>query len=161
MNEFSQTNLNEFLTQRGYHAIPFVQNAVGHLLIEVVVNGIPGLFILDTGAGSTIVDLLHVERLGLTLNREGSTFGGAGAGGQGMEVIPTSGNKVEIGAYIKDDFPISVMSLFGHLTQAFAEAGVHEELAGVIGVDILYPGKAVIDYDTMHLYLDSSGGGSF
>ena len=37
--------------------------------------------------------------------------------------------------------------------QALEQAGVNEELAGVLGVDILIPGKAIIDYGAMTLYL--------
>ena len=36
---------------------------------------------------------------------------------------------------------------------ALEQAGVNEELAGVLGVDILIPGKAIIDYGAMTLYL--------
>jgi predicted aspartyl protease len=158
MNTANQTvtetgELNAFLIKKGYHAIPFTQNAVGHLLVELIVNGEKGLFILDTGAGNTIVDTKHASRLQLALQTDSTSFDGAGAGGQGLAVIPTEGNKLEIGTYILPDFPLCVMSLFEHVIETLAKAGVHEELSGVLGVDILKPGKAVIDYSGMVLYL--------
>ena len=145
--------LNTFLLKQGYHAIPFTQNEVGHLLIEIIVNGEKGLFILDTGAAATIVDTKQAGRLKLNLQRDSASFDGAGAGGQGLEVIPSIGNKLEIGTYLAQDFTLAVMSLFEHVAEAFALAGFHEELTGVLGVDILIPCKAVIDYGAMTLYL--------
>lgn len=145
--------LYAFLVKKGYHAIPFTQNAVGHLLVEVIINGQKGAFILDTGAGNTIVDTKQATRLQLLLQKDNSSFEGAGAGGQGLEVIPSEGNKVEIGTYLLPNFTLCVMSLFEHVGQALAKAGVHEELSGVLGVDILIPGKAIIDYSAMTLYL--------
>ena len=111
-------DLHAFLFGKGYHAIPFFQNAVGHLLVEVTINGVTGIFILDTGAGSTIVDTKQAERLKLRLQRNNSTHSGAGAGGQNLEVIPTEGNILEMGSYRIGNFPISVMSLFEHVSQA-------------------------------------------
>lgn len=145
--------LTTFLVSKGYHAIPFTKNAVGHLLVEVIVNDVKGLFVLDTGAGSTIVDTNQASLLKLILQKDKASFAGAGAGGQGLEVIPTEGNKIEIGTYTLSDYPLSVMSLFEHVSQALAEAGVHDVLSGVLGVDILGPGKAIIDYGAMTLYL--------
>lgn len=145
--------LHAFLLNKGYHAIPFIKNAVGHLLVDIIINGEKGSFILDTGASATIVDTKQASRLQLVLQTDDATFEGAGAGGQGLEVIPSKGNRLEIGSYLLPDYPLLVMSLFANITQVFEQAGVHEELSGVLGVDILIPGKAVIDYSSMTLYL--------
>jgi hypothetical protein len=146
-------DLSAFLSKKGYHAIPFTKNAVGHLLVDVIVNGENGFFILDTGAACTVVDAKQADRLKLILQKDNANFDGAGAGGQGLEVIPSNENSLQIGSYQLHDFTLSVMSLFEHVSQALAQAGVHEELSGVIGVDILLPGKAIIDYSSMMLYL--------
>lgn len=145
--------LNAFLLKKGYHAIPFTKSAVGHLLVEVIINDQKGIFILDTGAGNTIVDTKQAAHFQLVLQKSNSSFDGAGAGGQGLEVIPSEGNKLEMGTYLLQDFTLCVMSLFEHVSEALAKAGVHEELSGVLGVDILIPGKAIIDYGAMMLYL--------
>ncbi len=150
--EKETNDIHEFLVQKGYDPIPIQQNASGHLLITVLVNGIPGLFILDTGAGGSVIDFIQVDPLLLTLENESRTFSGAGAGGQGLEVIPSKGNKVEIGNYLLSDFTLSVMSL-EHVNKALSQLGAHEVIFGVIGVDILKPAKAIIDYDNMMLYL--------
>ena len=147
-------DLTDFLTQKGYYAIPIQQNNAGHLLVATKLNGVEGLFILDTGAGGTVVDSKQAGRLELSLQKDNKALSGAGAGGQGLEVIQSSGNRIEIGNHIVEDFTLSVMSL-EHVIQALAQAGSHEEFLGVVGVDILKPGNAIIDYRTMTLYLSS------
>jgi predicted aspartyl protease len=146
-------DLTTFLSQKGYDAIPIRENIAGLLLITVKVNDIEGLFILDTGAGVSVIDSTQASLLQLTLQKDNASFTGAGAGGQGLEVIPSQGNKIEIGNHTVMDFTLSVMS-FDHVSQALTEAGC-EEFSGVIGVDILKPGKAIIDYSSMTLYLSS------
>ena len=146
-------DITAFLLQKGYDVIPIRQNAAGLLLITVKVNGIEGLFILDTGASISVIASNHASRLQLILQNDNANFTGAGAGGQGLEVIPSEGNTIEIGNHLVTDFMLSVMS-FDHVSQALTQAGC-EEFLGVIGVDILKPGKAIIDYSTMTLYLSS------
>lgn len=147
-----ETNdIKTLLSQKGYHAIPIRENAAGLLLISAKVNGIEGLFIIDTGAGVSVIDSYQADQFRLTLQTENTTFTGAGAGGQGLEVIPSAGNSIEIGNHVVADFTFSVMC-FKHVSQALTQAGC-EEFAGVIGVDILKPGNAIINYNTLTLYL--------
>jgi len=145
-------NMTNFLSQKGYDSVPILQNVVGLLLITVKVNGIEGLFILDTGAGISVIDTKQANHFLLILQKDSASFSGAGAGGQGIEIIPSQGNKLEIGNYVVCDFTFSVMSL-EHVNQAMTQAGIQDALIGVIGVDILKPGKAIIDYGNMKLYL--------
>ena len=147
-----QEDINSFLVRKGYAAIPIVQNAAGLLLISVVVNDVTGLFILDTGAGLSIIDSTYIERFNLTLINEDTSYSGAGAGGQGLKVIPTTGNKVAIGNYTLNDISLTTMSL-EHGIEALAQLGAQEEIFGIIGVDILKPANAIIDYSSMTLYL--------
>ncbi|HYJ37862.1 MAG TPA: retropepsin-like aspartic protease [Chitinophagaceae bacterium] len=145
-------DVKDFLSQKGYHAIPISENASGLLLISVKVNSTTGLFILDTGAGVSVVDSKHVELFNLILETAETSFTGAGAGGQGLEVVPSKGNRLEIGNHVISNFTLAVMSL-EHVSQALAQLDCEEEFLGIIGVDILKPGKAIIDYSTMTLYL--------
>ncbi|WP_052273339.1 retropepsin-like aspartic protease [Flavihumibacter solisilvae] len=146
------SDLAMFLSNKGYDVIPFIVNAAGLLLVDVKVNGNHGLFILDTGAGTTVIEQNHVERLSLVLQHDNAEFSGAGAGGGGLQVIPSTGNTVEIGNHLLTDFTLTVMS-FEHVNDALSQAGANEVICGVIGVDILKPGKAIIDYSTMTLFL--------
>ena len=147
-----QEDINSFLARRGYAAIPIVQNATGLLLIIVVINDVPGLFILDTGAGISVIESNYAERFKLNLQNDDTNFTGAGAGGQGLKVVPSMGNKIEIGNYTVTGFTLSTMSL-EHVSQALGQLGANEEILGIIGVDILKPANAIIDYCSMTLFL--------
>ncbi len=147
-----QDDINSFLTRKGYAAIPIVQNVTGLLLITAVVNDVPGLFILDTGAGISVIEANYAERFKLNLKEDDTSFTGAGAGGLGLKVVPSMGNKLEIGNYTVADCSFGTMSL-EHMSQALAELGATEEVLGIIGVNILKPARAIIDYSSMTLYL--------
>ena len=154
-----QEDIHLFLARRGYTAIPIILNDLGHLLTTVVVNGVPGLFILDTGAGISLIEENYADRFKLNLQNDEVSFTGAGAGGKGLKVVPCPGNIIEIGAYMVTDFPLVTMSL-QHVSQAFIEFGINEEVLGIIGVDILKPARAIIDYSSMTLYLSLNTGRS-
>ena len=74
-----------------------------------------------------------------------------------MKVVPSTGNKIEIGNYKVTDFTLATMSL-AHANQAMAELGATEEILGIIGVDILKPARAIIDYSSMTLFLSTKSG---
>lgn len=146
-----EKDITIFLSQKGYDVIPIRQNAAGLLLITIKVNGIEGSFILDTGASISVIDSNQASRPQIILQNDNANFTGAGAGGKGLEVIPSEGNTIEIGNHVVTDCMLSAMS-FDHVSQALMQAGC-EEFLGVIGVDILKPAKAIIDYSNMTLYL--------
>ena len=153
----SQPDIHLFLAQKDYSAIPIIENATGLLLINVVVNDVAGFFILDTGAGISLIEESFIERFKLNLQHDETSFSGAGAGGQGLKVVPSTGNKIEIGNYKVTDFTLATMSL-AHANQAMAELGATEEILGIIGVDILKPARAIIDYSSMTLFLSTKSG---
>src|SRR6188474_268940 len=121
--------MTAFLSQKGYDSIPIRENELGLLLITVKVNDIEGLFILDTGAGNSVIEAKQANHHQLILQKDSATFTGAGAGGQGIEVIPSRGNKIEIGNHLVSDFTFSVMSL-EHAMEAMTQAGAHEAFQG-------------------------------
>jgi predicted aspartyl protease len=145
-------DLQAFLFQQEYVAIPVRENIAGHLLVEVNVNGTSGIFILDTGAATTVADVTKAELLRLIHEKDDTTFSGAGAGGQGLEVCPSSGNTIQIGNFIRRDFMITLMSL-QHVNESLAKLGADEEVTGIIGVDVFKSARAIIDYNKMMLYL--------
>ena len=51
----------------------------GHLYFNTTLNGVKGKFILDTGAGATVVEIKNKDKF--KLKAEESTQAGAGAGG--------------------------------------------------------------------------------
>ena len=145
--------MSAFLSPKGYDCVPILQNIVGLLLITVKVNGIEGLFILDTGAGNSVIDTQHASHLLLNLQKESASFTGAGAGGLGIEVdgfgirdiiLPGDGTSLWTITHASD-VAAGILGLL-HTPDAIGEAvhvtgsealtwrGIHEAIASAAGV---------------------------
>ena len=145
-------NITQFLTSMGYIAIPLRQNVAGQLLINAKINDVDGVYILDSGAGQTVVDAKQLDTLKLKLNYDETALTGGGVGAHSIENVPSYNNKIEINNFKIDNLIVAVMSL-ETAWESLAQVGAHDELFGIIGVDILKTGNAIIDFSTMTLYL--------
>ena len=56
----------------GYTIIPFRQNAAGQLPIDAKINDVDGVYVLDSGAGQTVVDAKQLHTLRLKINHDES-----------------------------------------------------------------------------------------
>lgn len=142
----------EFLRSKGYVAIPVRQNIVGHLLISAQLNDVEGIYILDSGAGRTVADIIRVDALKLMLSYDEAESTGGGFGGHGVTNVPSYNNTLRMGEFTLDNLAVAVMPLSA-AWESLAQVGAYEELYGIIGVDVLKAGSALIDFDTMTLYL--------
>lgn len=145
-------NISQFLTSIGYIAVSLRQNVPGQLLINAKINDVEGVYILDSGAGQTVVDTKQLDTLKLKLNYDETALTGGGVGAHSIENIPSYNNKLEINNFKIDNLAVAVMSL-ETAWESLARVGAHEELFGIIGVDILKTGDAIVDFSTMTLYL--------
>src|SRR5688572_17406158 len=132
-------NIGQFLTSMGYIAIPFRQNVAGQLLINAKINDVDGVYILDSGAGQTVVDAKQLDTLKLKLSHDETALTGGGVGAHSIETVPSYNNKIEISNFRMDNLIVAVMSL-ETAWESLARAGAHDELFGIIGVDILKTG---------------------
>lgn len=145
-------NITPFLSSMGYIAIPFRQNVAGQLLISAKINDVDGVYILDSGASATVVDAKQLDTLKLKLNYDETELTGGGFGAHSIENVPSYNNKIEINNFRIDNLVVAVMPM-ETAWESLARVGAHDELFGIIGVDILKTGNAIIDFGTMTLYL--------
>src|SRR4051812_2813265 len=96
-NMIEKESLAEFLYRKNYQQVSLIKLATGHLLIEASINDVAGVFILDTGASTTVVDEKNVELFRLNVVMEDAK--GAGAGGGGLTVYSSSDNKLSINEF--------------------------------------------------------------
>ena len=148
-SSLKEAELENFLTvKHDYIKIPITKMVTGHLHVDVVLNGVAGEFILDSGAGATVVETSKKDKFGL--KAEASEESGAGAGGtQSLQMA--ANNTMKIGGLTKQKFDIYIMNL-DDVNHALTSMGL-KEVDGVIGADILTENKAVIDYANLILYL--------
>lgn len=152
IKEVNSEKLALKLISMGYIAVPIGQNVAGQLLINVKINGVEGVYILDSGAGQTVVDTQQSEVLKLKLALEETANTGGGLGAHSIETIPSYNNMIEINEFKIDTLPVAVMSLES-AWESLAKVGAQDVLFGIIGVDLLKSGQAILDFSTMSLYL--------
>lgn len=141
--------LGLFLKEKNYVAIQLKKFATGHLYLTAKVNDSTAVFILDTGAGATLMEGGNAAKY--NLSAAASANEAVGAGGSNLTLQETTLRSFEIADYVLSDFKIHLMNL-DHVNKAFKQLGL-AAIDGVIGADILTKGKAVIDYEHLILYL--------
>ena len=141
--------LQEILKKEKYKKINFKVSKTQHLLLKATINGIPGNFILDTGASSSCVGFESIAHFNLTAGKSKTKASGAGA--TGMLTQLAKNNSLQIGRWKTSDFHLVIFDLT-HVNEALQQ---HKAKAvhGIIGADILLEGKAIIDYYNHCLYL--------
>ena len=149
--------VDQFFYSRGYISVRLRQSVAGPPLINVKINDVDGVYILDSGAGQTVVDSKQAEYLKLKMDYKETAYTGGGVGAHGIENVPSYNNKLAIGNYRIDDQAVAVMSL-STAWESLSQIGMHDELFGIIGVDVISKGNAIIDFRTMSLYLKNVEG---
>lgn len=145
-------DLENYLTQNGYIKIEMDKMATGHLRLSAQVNGVDGDFVLDTGAGVTVVDKKSKEKLKMQSADTKATA--TGAGGTDLQLENSEKNNFKIGELEIIEQALTLMSL-DHVNNAFEANGL-KRVDGVIGSDILTARKAVIDFSKIILYLKNT-----
>lgn len=142
-------SLKSFLNSKNYIRVKLKLTITNHLELEATINGIPGRFILDTGASNTCIGMDRIEFFNLDF--EVSDIKAAGAGALEMETLISTNNTIEIGTWKRRRQKIVLFDLV-HVNQALT---IHDSqpVDGIIGADLLKKGRAVIDYSKKRLYL--------
>jgi predicted aspartyl protease len=143
------SSLKSFLLEKKYKALKMNSTETNHFECKVVINGVEGSFIIDTGASSSCIDFIYAEHFNLF--SEDSNIRAAGAGATNMLTKTSTNNKVSIGKWTKKRVDLILFDL-SHVNKALSDHDA-ELVHGIIGADILKRGKAVIDYKTSRLYL--------
>jgi hypothetical protein len=140
--------VRQFMTDQGFAVFKLNKLPTGHEVIEVVINGEAGIFVLDSGAGVTVVrhDRLTKFGIGLASNQQQ----GAGAGGS----IPIISHPIT--SFALDGRAVPLSQVYGtNLDSVVArlKAATGVEIDGVIGQDILSRYAAIINVGSGELYL--------
>ncbi|MFD1616039.1 retropepsin-like aspartic protease [Gelatiniphilus marinus] len=141
--------LQQFLLDKGYTKVKLKLTKTNHFEVKATINGVKGLFILDTGASSSCVGFEAVENFKLLA--EDSQIKAAGAGAIDMDTQMAKKNKVKIGKW-KHDKVVLVLFNLTHVNTALINHN-SKPVDGIIGADILKKAKAIIDYEKKYLYL--------
>lgn len=141
--------LQDLLLSHDFKKIKLKLTKTNHFEIKATINGVKGLFILDTGASSSCVGFDDVELFNLKV--KDSNIKAAGAGATDMRTQMTSKNTIKIGQWKKDKVSLVIFDLT-HVNTALTTHNA-QPVNGIIGADLLKKGKAIIDYNKKYLYL--------
>ena len=142
-------SIQEFLLNKGYTKVKLKLTKTNHFEIRATINGIKGLFILDTGASNSCVGFDGIETFKLTA--KDSEVKAAGAGATDMLTQISKKNKLIIGKWKQEKVALILFNLT-HVNTALISHNA-QPVDGIIGADILKKSKAIIDYEKKYLYL--------
>lgn len=145
------STLKKFIKKEKYITVPLKLTATNHFTVKAKLNGVKGIFILDTGASNTCVGFDKLDYFKLT--SKVSDIKAAGAGATDMETHISAKNKIEIGKWKNKKLKIVLFDLT-HVNQAL-EAHNVPKVDGIIGADVLKQSNAIIDYNSKYAYLSS------
>ena len=149
MIDTSNIPLKDFLLEKGYTKVKLKLTKTNHFEIKATINGIKGLFILDTGASNSCVGFEAIDTF--KLKAKDSEIKAAGAGATDMLTQVSKKNKLKIGKWKKDKVVLVLFNLT-HVNTALLNYNA-KPVDGIIGADILKIAHAIIDYDKNYVYL--------
>lgn len=138
------------VNKRNYTEIPIHLNTMGHLEVDVKIDGIKTGFFVDTGASNTVIDIEFAKDN--LLEFADINMQGGGIGTSEMVIFHRQINLFKINKFKIHLFDLYATD-FKHIKDSLAKKGILETCNGVIGADILIKYNAVIDYKKKKLYL--------
>jgi hypothetical protein len=138
------------MKKKKYKKIPMRLNTIGHLEVDVMIDGVKAVFLLDTGASNTVTDIDFAKENLFEFAAIEETGGGVGTSAMALF-------HKQVETFAINDLTIKSFDLyatdFQHVKDSLEKKGITEPCNGVIGADILTKYNAVIDYKKMRLYL--------
>jgi len=122
--------------------VPFHRERSGHITVVASLSGKPAKFVVDTGAGATCIHTGALPKYKLHLSARSKKGGGVGTSTMKMTLV--SAHDLSLDRADLSDFKLIALDL-SHVIAGLAKAKV-EEVVGVLGADVLYRRRAIIDY---------------
>jgi len=141
--------LKNILKRKGYISVKLKRTITNHYEVKAIINGVKGVFILDTGASNSCVDFSQDTYFKLEVTESKTLASGAGA--NDMKTKQSVKNKIEIKNWKYANFNLVLFDLT-HVNTALENHNA-KKVHGILGADILQKGKAIIDYKKDKLYL--------
>ena len=143
--------LKSLLKKSGYLSISFKRLKTNHIQVKAEINSVKGVFIIDTGASNSCIDLKLCDFY--NINYEKSAEKASSATDQISNTMISKKNQIKIGKWFKKNMTIVLFDMT-FINKTLNEHGI-EGVSGIIGSDLLKKGKAIIDYSENKLFLKS------
>src|SRR6267143_5282956 len=130
-----------------YEALPLIRSAQNHLLVRAEINGKTALLCLDTGAPVSAIALNRRAYFGMAPITGKSEIPSRLSINGAFNSVAIAHN-LRLGALNLVDEPMVMVDLGG-----LRRSGKHDEIDGILGADILFPTKALLDCQRQILIL--------
>ncbi len=134
----------------GYSSIPLRTLPSGHHVVDVSLNGRPATFVVDTGAGRTVIHQPYAQSFGLQAG--GGPVGTAIGAGGSTSVSRVGVNNLTIATTRTALTGVFALDL-SHVVKAL-DPIVGSPVHGIIGQDVMQAQHAIIDVQQARLYLN-------
>ena len=141
--------LKTFLQESSYSSVTFKRIKTNHIQIKAEINGLKGVFIIDTGASNTCIDLEN-HKLFKIFPKE-SPEKASSATDEISKTMISKSNKIKIGKWMKKNISVVLFDM-SFINKTLDDNG-SKAVNGIIGADILKKSKAILDYKSNKLYL--------
>ena len=132
-------------------ALPLERSPQNHLMVRAFINGKPALFTVDTGAPVSAIAVQRREFFGLKSIAEGGEIPTRlNVNGAFNNVV--TAKTLRLGSLNLLDEPLVAIDLRGR-PRARVKGLDEPAIDGILGADILFPTKAVVDCDKQLLFL--------
>ena len=145
-----ENTLKDFLFAKDYIRVKLKLTKTNHFEIKATINGVKGLFILDTGASNSCVGFEAAQKFELKKVKDSKILA-AGAGATNMATQVSKNNTIKLGR-LKIHKSSLVLFDLSHVNTALINHNA-QPVDGIIGADILKKVKGIIDYEKKYLYL--------
>ena len=141
-------SLNKFLKESGYFNVKLQFLKTTHYSLEAKINGVNGIFILDTGASNSCI-CTSLENKFKIISKE-TIKKASSATSEISNTKISKNNTIQIGKW---ENKINLISFnMDHINQVLGEKKI-DSIDGIFGSDILKKSKAILDYKSNKLYL--------
>ena len=156
----AEDGLGDFLGPRGYSAVPLQSHSGPHMEVMARINGVPGRFLVDTGAQITVINTASLKHFHLSAVKTGVRVYGA-VGGPGERIEAAMASRLQLGPCEFTPFLLGVSNLSAlNQGRSSRHTGPFD---GIIGADVLQSAAFIIDCPSLVLYArpaDQSAGAS-
>ena len=141
--------LKSLLKKSGYLSISFKKLKTNHIQVKGEINSVKGVFIIDTGASNSCIDLKLCDFYNISYEKRSEKA--SSETDQISNTMISKKNQIKIGKWFKKNMTIVLFDMT-FINKTLNEHGI-EGVSGIIGSDLLKKGKAIIDYSENKLFL--------
>jgi predicted aspartyl protease len=124
-----------------------------HVFVDVLINGIPAVFVVDTGASRTVLDSKRISRFMKEEDAQFVEYGrpATGLGSNHMETRLLKIDLLKIGSFECPDYETAVVDM-SHVNIGYHSMNM-PPVDGALGSDILLKSQATVDYRKSRLVM--------